>query len=186
MTPTVAKDLFPACVEFVLANETFVRNGQTISVYEDETTGEISNWGISLFWFRGLRPTATQAEIKALTRDGAIHLYRTYFWEPRKLSAIQLPKTAAKVFDAEVNMGATQGVRLLQRALLLQCDGVLGPVTADAVNRENDEDLYRKFVKQAADRYQRIHDNQVTEFGQGVADRNLSEWLARLAKAPKV
>jgi lysozyme family protein len=178
--------MFPACVEFVLANETFTRNGQTVSIYEDDVTGEISNWGISLAWFRGLKPMATHADIEALTREGAISLYRTYFWTPRGLSAIQLPKTAAKVFDAEVNMGATQGVRLLQRALLLQCDGVLGPVTAAVVNAENDEDLYRKFVRQAADRYQRIHDNQVTEYGQVVADKNLSAWLARLAKAPKV
>jgi len=179
-------DLFPACVEFVLGNETFTRNGKIVSVYEDPATGEISNWGISLFWFRGLKPQATQADIKALTREGAINLYRTYFWTPRKLSCIQLPKTAAKVFDAEVNMGATQGVRLLQRALLLQCDGVLGPMTADAVNGSNDDELYRKFVKCAADRYQRIHDNQVQEYGQSVADRNLSAWLARLAKVPVI
>ncbi|MFP5230002.1 MAG: glycosyl hydrolase 108 family protein [Acidobacteriota bacterium] len=180
-----APDLFPPSVEFVLSNETFERDGQLVSLFEDPKTGECSNWGISLAWLRGLKPLATPEDIKAISRDGAVHLYRTFFWEPVNMGAIAFPMIAAKVFDAEVNMGSTQGIRLLQRALRVEPDGILGPVTAAACNADDEADLYRAIVRQAADRYQKIHDEQVKEYGQRTADLNLSRWLGRLAKVPK-
>lgn len=179
-------DLFTYSIAFVLSNETFTRHGEVISMYEDAVTGECSNWGISLAWFRSIKPDATAADIKSLTKEGATHLYEAYFWDMKHLEAIALPKVAAKVLDAEVNMGASQGVRLLQQALGLFADGVLGPVSTAACNAADEDVLYKAFVRCAAVRYQRIHDAQVKEFGQVVADKNLSEWLARLSKIPPV
>lgn len=179
-------DLFPQSVAFVIGNETFRRCGQIVSVFEDPATGEVSNWGISLKWFRGIKPQATADDIKALTREGVERLYWQFFWEPASMAAIKLPMVAAKVFDAEVNMGHPHGIKLLQRALLVEQDGILGPRTVAACNADCDATLYAAFVRQAADRYQGIHDSQVKEYGQGVADKNLSQWLARLAKIPNV
>lgn len=177
-------DLFPYSVAFVLANETYMRHGQLVSLYEDARTGECSNFGISLKWFRGIEPGATADDIKSLTRDGAVDLYRQYFWYYANLDAITLPSIAAKVLDAEANMGPTQGVRLLQKSLCVKVDGALGPKTAAACNAADETKLYDSFVMCAADRYQRIRDAQIPKYGQGVADKNLSQWLDRLAKRP--
>lgn len=180
----MSRDLFPPSVAFVLENETYTRHGQLVSLYEDPVTGECSNFGISLAWYWGLKPLATADDIKALTEEGATHLYRTYFWDRANLAAITLPRVVAKVLDAEVNMGQSQGVRLLQLALCVTADGHLGPATAAACNASDEAVLYRAFVRQAADWYQRIHDEQIPKYGQSVADKNISKWLARLAKIP--
>lgn len=177
-------DLFPHSVAFVLSNETYMRHGQLVSLYEDARTGECSNFGISLKWFRGIEPGATADDIKALTQAGATNLYRNYFWYDATLYAITLPSIAARVLDAEVNMGPSQGVRLLQQALCVRVDGILGPKTAAACNAADEAKLYDSFAMCAADRYQRIRDAQIPKYGQGAADKNLSQWLARLAKRP--
>lgn len=177
-------DLFPYSMAFVFSNETYTRQGQLVSLFEDPITGECSNFGISLRWFRGIKPQATAADIKALTQEGATHLYWTYFWEPKNLVAITLPRIAAKVLDGEVNMGATQGVRLLQKALGVDPDGILGPMTAARCNAASETILYGEYCDQAKSRYREIHDHQITQYGQATADKNLSEWLERLAKTP--
>lgn len=177
-------NLFPHSVSFVLGNETYMRHGQLVSLYEDARTGECSNFGISLKWFRGIEPGATADDIKALTQNGATRLYWQYFWDDASLAWIAHPSIAAKVLDAEVNMGPSQGVRLIQKALCVIVDGHLGPNTAADCNAADETKLYDSFVMCAADRYQRIRDAQIPKYGQGAADKNLSQWLARLAKRP--
>ena len=177
-------DLFPYSVAFVLSNETFMRNGELISFYQNAVTDECSNFGISLAWFKGLKPLATCDDIKALTQEGATHLYDVYFWTAANLGTITLPMIAAKVFDCEVNQGAPQGIRLLQSVLGVESDGVLGPVTAAACNQMNEPALYGAFVRAATDRYQAIAAVQAKKYGQAVADKNLAEWLARVNKQP--
>lgn len=178
-------DLFPGAVGFTIGNETYVRHGQVVSLFEDPVTGECSNWGISLKWLRGLKPFATADDIKALTKEGATYLYAKYFWEPAHLDLLAGQKIASKVFDAEVNMGHSQGTRLLQAGLGVHVDGMLGPLTAAACNAQDPETTYAAFVRCAADRYQKIRDAQVEEYGQEVADKNLKTWLDRLAKVPQ-
>lgn len=177
-------NLFPYSVAFVIGNETYTRHGQIVSLYEDPHTGECSNFGISLKWFRSIKPDATADDIHALTQEGAEHLYRVYFWDAGNLSAIALPSIAAKVLDAEVNMGGGRGVALLQAASGVESDGVMGPKTAASCNKADEATLYAAFVRCAADRYQKIRDAQISKYGQSVADKNLSQWLARLAKNP--
>jgi lysozyme family protein len=183
MTPGLP-DLFPYSFTFLMSNEVYIAHGQTVSLYEDPHTGEVSNYGISLAWFKGLKPDATASDIKALTQEGAERLCRTYFWNASDLSLIQLPTIAAKVLDFEFNGGHSQGVRLLQQALGLAVDGMLGTATAAACNGSVEPALYKSFIQCAARRYEAIHDAQVPKYGQTVADKNLKQWLARLAKVP--
>lgn len=177
-------DLFPYCIAFTLKNEG--------GFYENAVTGECSNYGISLKWLRGIKPEATATDIKAISRGLATHLYRTYFWDSAHLAAITLPTVAARVFDLEVNMGSSQGIRLLQTALKLECDGILGPVTAAACNTSNEAELYAALNEAACSRYDLIHDHQVAEYtpkigaqaAQSMADKNLEVWLNRLETNP--
>jgi lysozyme family protein len=74
-------------------------------------------------------PTVT--DIQALTMDGARKFY-AWFMDHTKIARIQNDTVRYFVFDAAVHMGAMQAVKLLQRALGVTDDGVLGPVTLAA------------------------------------------------------
>jgi lysozyme family protein len=80
----------------------------------------------------GLLPTATT--IKALTVDQAKIIYEELFWKPVKGDALPITM-ALYVFDSAVNQGISPAVKMLQRALDVPQDGVMGSATMSAITR---------------------------------------------------
>lgn len=138
---------------FLAALETVLRHeGGFVDAPTDP--GGATNFGISLRWLRGLGDSNGDGwlegdldhdgdvdadDIRKLTRDEAVALYRTQWWERYGYAQIADKAIATKVFDLAVNMGAGQAHKLLQRALratgkIVQEDGVLGPETRAAVD----------------------------------------------------
>ena len=90
-------------------------------------SGGLTRWGISQRAYPG-------EDIAALTRPRAFALYHRDYWRP--LRADELPRGLdLLVFDAAVNQGVAQAVKLLQRVLRVSDDGVLGPDTLGAASR---------------------------------------------------
>jgi len=75
-------------------------------------------------------------DIKALTREAAIDIYRADYWL-MIYDALSYP-IAAKVFDMAVNMGKVQAHKILQRAVGVFADGIIGPKTVAAANGLSD------------------------------------------------
>lgn len=76
--------------------------------------------------------TYPMLDIRNLTEQDAIRIYRRDFWS---FQYDRMPYViAAKTFDMAVNMGAKQAAKLLQRAVEVDDDGVIGPATIKAVN----------------------------------------------------
>ena len=79
-------------------------------------------------------------DIKNLTREEAIEIYRRDWWDKYRYGDIKDQDVATKVFDLSVNMGPAQAHKLLQRAVNwvsdagLVVDGILGPKTLLATN----------------------------------------------------
>lgn len=72
--------------------------------------------------------------MRALPKDVAKDIYRRKYWDA--VMADRLPVSVRyTVFDAAVNSGPAQAIRWLQRALDVGEDGVMGPLTLDAVNK---------------------------------------------------
>lgn len=87
------------------------------------TIGTLSRW-------RG--QSVTKEDVRNLTKMEAKNIYFNYYWEevdcddwPSGLDLLMM--------DACVNSGPRASVRWLQRALSVETDGVLGPVTKGAV-----------------------------------------------------
>ena len=111
--------------------------------------GGATNWGISLRFLRALEDPYFDVDqdgdidaddIKALTRAGAINIYREQWWERYNYGAIEDQAIANKVLDLSVNMGPHRAHMLLQQAVrsatgtVLRLDGALGPNTLTSVN----------------------------------------------------
>ncbi len=86
-----------------------------------------------------------QLDIRNLTREQAVDIYRRDFWN--RVSGDSLPRMVAfQVFDAAVNHGIGNAVRWLQRAAGVADDGVIGPMTMAAIKRSDANDLVMKFL----------------------------------------
>lgn len=88
----------------------------------------------------GIRLPITRQVIYDLTRDQAASLFRWQFWDKLKLSLIPL-RPAVVLYDAAVNSGPAQSVKLAQRGYNscvtygqpLMVDGIMGPATRAAM-----------------------------------------------------
>jgi lysozyme family protein len=91
-------------------------------------------------------------DVASLTLDGAREIYRWEYWEPCRCEEFP-PPLALALFDSAVNQGTGAAVRLLQRALRVDVDGIVGPDTISAAGGVVSEDLLVEFLSYRAARY---------------------------------
>ncbi|GGD45756.1 glycoside hydrolase family 108 protein [Pseudoxanthomonas indica] len=88
--------------------------------------------------------TYPQIDIRNLTRDQAVAIYRRDFWDRAQCS--KLPNAVAfQLLDGAVNSGIAQASRWLQRAVGAADDGFIGPATLKAVREADANDLVLRF-----------------------------------------
>lgn len=95
-----------------------IEGGYSIQKWDD---GGETKYGIS-------KRSYPNVDILSLTLDEASKIYKRDFWDPLRLDEM-LWIFALPVFDSAVNQGPKPAVRLLQRSLGLQEDGVIGSQT---------------------------------------------------------
>ena len=86
--------------------------------------GGLTNYGIS----QRAYPTL---DIAALTIDDAKALYRRDYWQPLHGDSLP-PGLDLLMLDCAVNQGVVTAIQLLQQALRIQDDGIIGPKTLSA------------------------------------------------------
>jgi lysozyme family protein len=136
---------FDKAIKVVLAHEGGYVN-------DPNDLGGETNFGIS-------KRSYPNVDIKNLTREQAVEIYRRDWWERYKHERIEDIDVATKVFDLAVNMGAVPAHRLLQQAInftegkSLAVDGIIGPATLSAVNQADPQQLVQTLRFMAARRY---------------------------------
>ena len=93
-------------------------------------------------------------DIKHLTRDEAIEIYRADYWRPYMEFMPEM--VACKHFDQAVNMGHRQANKLLQRAVGCVDDGVIGPVTLAASKLLDPSETVRKMCEVQKEFYEML------------------------------
>lgn len=118
----------------------------------DDRGGE-TKWGVS-------KTTHPHLNIKALTYNQAVEIYRTQYWN-ELYDYILSDTTAFKIFDMGILNGKRTAVKILQKAikscgLLVRVDGLFGPLTLTATNNTNMEQLYEQYIKLFDTRFRRL------------------------------
>jgi len=85
--------------------------------------GGETNWGIS-------KRSYPQLNIKGLTKEAAMVIYHTDFWQPLADAA---PAIKFQVFDFAVNSGISTAIRKLQVVVGVADDGHWGPMSKVAL-----------------------------------------------------
>lgn len=116
--------------------------------------GGLTRWGIS-------QRAHPSVDIRALTREAAHGIYDRDYWRRVRGDDLPLP-IGLMVFDAAVNQGAVTAVKFLQRAVGVSPDGVLGPVTMNAVAKAERVQLLEQLATLRINRYLSL-DNAVEE-----------------------
>lgn len=125
-------------------------------------TGGETKFGISQAAYPNLN-------IRELTATQAAEIYRKDYWD--EIRADELPAyLRLPMFDCAVNQGVKTSVLLLQKALGVTEDGVIGRVTLAGAKVADPRRLLKKFMTHRAYRY--AHHPQVTRFGRAWFDRS--------------
>jgi lysozyme family protein len=121
---------FARCLDHVFAHE---------GGYADHPRdpGGATNFGIThktLARWRRVSPwwKLPKAEVQKLPREEAGRIYRSAYWTPVHGSELPAGLDLA-LFDYAVNSGPVRAVKALQAALKVKADGVVGPLTLDAL-----------------------------------------------------
>lgn len=139
-----AEERFQQAIAIVLQHE-----GGYINIGADP--GGETKFGIS-------KRSYPDLDIRNLTREQAIEIYRRDWWDKLRLGEINDADLAAKVLDLSVNVGREAGVKLLQRALRaagkqVTIDGIMGPETLKAANETNPQIVLAALRSEAAGYY---------------------------------
>ena len=147
---------FHRCISLILGEEGGIENHR-------KDPGGLTNYGIS----QRSDPTLN---IAALTLDDAKAIYRRDYWTP--IRGDELPSGLdLLMLDCAINQGVTTALQLLQQALRIQDDGLIGPQTLSAAEAAM-PGLLDAFDAERALRYE-FNRNEET-FGRG--------WYRRLLR----
>lgn len=83
-------------------------------------------------------------DIAGMTLERARELYRRDYWSPAGCDAVP-DGVKFDLFDMAVNSGVKTAIRTLQRAVGTEPDGVLGPVTLQAIQSMHAARLVARF-----------------------------------------
>jgi lysozyme family protein len=156
---------FRDCLELVLKHE-----GGYVDHPKDP--GGRTNLGVTQrVWEEWIGHPATEKDMRELTPAIVAPMYEMRYW--RTSYCEKLPRGLdLLVFSMAVNAGAGRSVKLLQDAIGVVMDGVIGPNTMARINESNVETLIDKFSEIRTDYYKGLKLFPV--FGRG--------WLARTDK----
>ena len=119
--------------------------------------GGATNMGVTLPTLSDwLGRQATIEDLKALTEADARTLYTELYITKPGFGFIPNQKMLALVVDMSVNHGLKAAVKMLQRAVGTEDDGVLGPKTKDAVQAANYGQLYLRLCAERVRFYGRL------------------------------
>lgn len=119
-----------------------------------------------------------ELDIANLTEDAAKAIYYRDWWLKFGFGKVASASIAAKLFDAAINIGMTEAVICLQRALRaygrpMVEDGNLGPVTLAALNSVLPYNFLPAFRSELAGHYRLVADRDKAEAV------DLPGWLSR-------
>ena len=134
--------------------------------------GGMTNLGVTQkAWRDWVKRGVDEAEMRALTPELVAPMYKAKYWDACKCD--DLPRGIDySVFDSAVNMGAGRAAKLLQAALGVTTDGIIGRGTLAVAENADPEEFLEKFSAAKEHFYRGLQTFDV--FGKG--------WLRRVSE----
>lgn len=94
-------------------------------------------------------PVAQALEMVAIREEAR-------YWKPLKLDQVNSQELANKLFDIAINTSNREAALLVQRAVGVKDDGVIGPQTLAAINAADPATVHDALRKESQDYYDKI------------------------------
>ena len=135
-------------------------------VFDSADPGGETNFGIS-------QRAHPDVDIANMTEDQAMEIYQKDYWRAW-MDKINDPVLCLQVFDFGVNAGLPRAANMLQKAVGVAQDGIIGPITLKAVNNIGNQ-LYiqRRFLENCLRYYHDIAMNR------SHMDKFIKAWFRR-------
>jgi lysozyme family protein len=130
-------------------------------------SGGLTKYGISQKSYPNL-------DIRNLTKQQAEEIYKRDYYDVCRIDMIENELLALHVFDMAVNAGIGRSIRMLQRVILVNVDGVIGEQTINTVNAGN---WANAFIQARINYYKQIATGRNLVF--------LNGWLNRVQNTTK-
>lgn len=139
----------PGWVEGKTSSQIYELTKNTLAHNTTNDAGGWTKFGISQRAYPHL-------DIKNLTIDAAISLYKTDYWDKVKGDNIQAYALAFAIFDQAVNRGVVTAVKQAQKILGISQDGVAGNQFLSAINAANPMSFLNSFLSASEAAYRAI------------------------------
>ena len=135
--------------------------------------GGATNKGITLATYRSVfGKERTVEDLKTITDVEWLHIFNTFYWNKWKADRIKTQAIANLLVDWVWTSG-NYGIKIPQRVLEVDIDGIVGNKTLEAVNNYPDQkELFKILWHEREDFFKRI--------ATGVQKKFLKGWLNRL------
>lgn len=154
----------PACLSGSIATKDDRK--ATGYVNDPDDTGGETKFGVA----KNANPTV---DIAKLTYAQAKVIYRRNYWD--KCRCGELPeRLATHLFDAAVNHGTTTAIKLLQRAVNVPDDGLIGPKTIAAIQALPEKQVVYFLIQHRRNFYLRIVERNPSQM------KFLKGWMNRI------
>ena len=132
---------FEQCLALVLKSEGgFVNNPRD--------PGGMTNLGVTKVTYEGyVNRHVDEAEMRSLTPDLVAPLYKKMYWDRIKGDALPVGVDYC-LFDLAVNSGVGKAGKLLQMALNLPEDGIIGPMTLHALEARDPQEIIEQVCQE--------------------------------------
>ena len=124
-------------------------------------SGGLTKYGISQKAYPNL-------DIRSLTKEKAQQIYKRDYYDAVKADLFENELLALHVFDMAVNAGVGRSIRMLQKVLVIEVDGIIGKNT---INTANAGDWANAFISARINYYKQTATGRNLTFLKGWLNR---------------
>ena len=135
----MSKEKYPA--QFLAYTNIIIDHLEGGFVNHPSDPGGATNYGIIE---RVARANGYTGHMRDLPRDTAIAIYFKDYWDGKLMNHIK-NHVAFHLYDCSINSGYSRAIKLLQRAIGVAEDGLIGANTINAISRYSESELILRF-----------------------------------------
>lgn len=127
--------------QFLLYTNIIIDNLEGGFVDHPSDPGGATNYGITE---RVARANGYDGNMRDIPREKAIEIYFKDYWDGKLMNYIK-NHVAFHLYDCAINSGYSRAIKLLQRAVGVTEDGLIGANTINAISRYSEKELILRF-----------------------------------------